>query len=110
MFDDDLLTHAAARGDERAQLDLARFYLGKADEAENVIQGISWSLGAGIFAMLAAAQGLTPAVRIYAQALRCRIRWGNLAENTIADLTALAANLEAAVIGKTDDERVEVRL
>ncbi len=109
-FDEDGQTHAAARGDECAQLALALFYLNKARGAQNVMQSIHLTQLAGTFAMLAAAQGTVPAVRIYAFALRARIACGHLTEKSTADLTALAATLDAAIEGKSEEDRVEVQI
>jgi hypothetical protein len=107
---EDHLTRAAARGDEEAQLSLATAYLCKTVEAENTAQWLHWVEIGGAFAMLAASHGRVDSVRVYAQALRARVNGGDLKPSSAAEITALVSDLDAAVEGRSPDERVEVRI
>ena len=107
---EDGLLRAAAKGDEGAQISLASAYLSNTAKAENFAQLVHWMEMGGTFAMLAAANGRVDAVRVYAFALRNRVKGGDLKPESAEEITALVAELEAAIEGRAPAERVEVRI
>lgn len=106
-FDEDALTHAAARGDEEAQHALAFFYMGRSPKVRTPEEGRATAQLAATFAALAASNGLVRNVDLYIRSLRLWMGWGMDPETT-ASLETLVDRLSAAIAGKGQDERVEV--
>jgi len=107
---DDCAFYDAAKGDESAQLWLGRYHLLRSEifrddtpQAANLILAIAYS-------GLAAAHGKVVAIKLYRDCLSRHRELGSVPASSSSDYDALITRLSAAILDRSNDERVEVRV
>lgn len=107
---DEYAAYDAARGDEDAQLWLGRLFAAKADAAQDERSHFGALALACTFSGLAAVHGKVEAVRFYRDCLSIHRQLYDYHPANAAMQDERIARLTAAVEGKADADRVEVRI
>ena len=107
---DDLATYDAARGDEDAQLWVARYFLARSKTATNETDRSSGLILAVCFAGLAAVHGRVEAVSFYRDCLSRHRATFPYGPEAAAGQDERIKRLSLAVFNREPTDRVEVRI
>lgn len=107
---DDCAIYDAAKGDEDAQLWLARLYLATSEAAPSQSIRISTAIGAVAFSCLAATHGKVEAVSVYRDCLAHHRAIVEYPSEVASSQDQLIARLNEAIEGRAGTDRVKVRV